>query len=148
MSSSWDEVTIIRKKTASGPSTIKSEAELNAARRSGADIATAKKAAPSNAAHDKDGQKLAKIDRETEDFHLEKVSLDVGKAIMLARQAKELTQKDLATKVNEKASVIQDYESGRAQPNQQVLSKLERNLGVKLRGKDIGQPLPAPGSKK
>lgn len=46
-----------------------------------------------------------------------------------------MTQKDLATKVNEKPSVINDYESGRAVPNQQVLAKLERALGVKLRGK-------------
>jgi ribosome-binding protein aMBF1 (putative translation factor) len=54
-----------------------------------------------------------------------------------ARLAKEpsMTQKDLATKVNEKPSVINDYESGRAVPNQQVLSKIERALGVKLRGK-------------
>ena len=54
-----------------------------------------------------------------------------------ARLAKEptMTQKDLATKVNEKPSVINDYESGRAIPSQQVLAKLERALGVKLRGK-------------
>lgn len=56
-----------------------------------------------------------------------------------ARQEKEptMTQKDLATKVNEKPSVINDYESGRAIPSQQVLAKLERALGVKLRGKGL-----------
>ena len=37
--------------------------------------------------------------------------------------------------VNEKQSVIQEYESGKAIPNNQVLGKLERALGVKLRGK-------------
>ena len=50
---------------------------------------------------------------------------------------KQLSQKDLAQKVNEKPSVIQDYESGRAIPNPQILSKLERALGVKLRGKSF-----------
>jgi len=40
----------------------------------------------------------------------------------------------LAQKVNEKPSVIQDYESGKAIPNPQILGKLERVLGVKLRG--------------
>jgi len=32
-------------------------------------------------------------------------------------------------KINEKPQVIMDYESGRAIPNNQVLSKLERTLG-------------------
>jgi len=67
------------------------------------------------------------------------VDVEVGKAMMAARQAMEptMTQKDLATKVNEKPSVINDYESGRAIPSQQVLAKLERTLGVKLRGKGL-----------
>ena len=55
-----------------------------------------------------------------------------------------MSQKDLAQKVNEKPSVIQDYESGRAVPNPQILSKLERNLKVKLRGSDIGKKLEGP----
>lgn len=36
---------------------------------------------------------------------------------------------------------VNEYESGKAIPNQQVLGKLERALGVKLRGKNIGEPL-------
>ncbi|CAG8529920.1 9504_t:CDS:2, partial [Dentiscutata heterogama] len=36
---------------------------------------------------------------------------------------------------------INDYEMSRTIPNQQVLAKLERVLGVKLRGKNIGEPL-------
>ena len=51
-----------------------------------------------------------------------------------ARMEKELSQKDVAQKINEKPSVLQDYESGRAIPNPQILAKLERVLGVKLRG--------------
>lgn len=47
---------------------------------------------------------------------------------------KGLSQKDCAQKVNEKPSVLQDYESGKAIPNTQILAKLERALGVKLRG--------------
>lgn len=53
---------------------------------------------------------------------------------MTARMELKLTQKDVAVKINEKANVIQDYESGKAVPNAQVLGKLERILGVKLRG--------------
>ena len=47
---------------------------------------------------------------------------------------KGLSQKDCAQKINEKPSVLQDYESGKAIPNTQILAKLERALGVKLRG--------------
>lgn len=54
---------------------------------------------------------------------------------------KKLTQKDLSAKINEKPQVIMDYESGKAIPNNQILSKIERALGIKLRGKDKGKPL-------
>jgi ribosome-binding protein aMBF1 (putative translation factor) len=58
----------------------------------------------------------------------------MSQAIQTARMEKQFTQKDLAQKVNEKPSVIQDYESSKAIPNPQILGKLERTLGVKLRG--------------
>lgn len=60
---------------------------------------------------------------------------------MQGRQTKELTQKDLATKINEKQSVVNEYEQGKGIPNQQILAKMERVLGIKLRGKDKGKPL-------
>uniref|UniRef100_A0A5F8GUL5 Endothelial differentiation-related factor 1 n=1 Tax=Monodelphis domestica TaxID=13616 RepID=A0A5F8GUL5_MONDO len=83
----------------------------------------------------------AKLDRETEELHHDRVTLEVGKVIQQGRQSKGLTQKDLATKINEKPQVIADYECGRAIPNNQVLGKIERAIGLKLRGKDIGKPL-------
>jgi putative transcription factor len=55
-------------------------------------------------------------------------------AMQTARMELKLSQKDVAQKINEKPSVLQDYESGKAIPNPQILSKLERTLGVKLRG--------------
>lgn len=39
----------------------------------------------------------AKLDRETEELHHEKVTLEVGKVIQQGRQEKGMTQKDLAT---------------------------------------------------
>lgn len=81
-----------------------------------------------------DHQRIAKLDRENEVAPPPKVSADVGKSISQGRQAKGLTQKDLGVKINEKPNVIGDYESGRAIPNPQILSKMERALGVKLRG--------------
>ena len=43
-----------------------------------------------------DHQKIAKLDRETEELSHEKLGLSVAKAIQQARQEKKLTQKELA----------------------------------------------------
>lgn len=107
-----------------------------------------KTAAGHNKGHDGvDHARLAKLDRDNEVTAPPKVAPSVGKTIGQARQAKGMNQKDLGTKINEKPQVIGDYESGRAVPNPQILSKLERALGVKLRGKDIGAPLGGPKKK-
>jgi len=91
-----------------------------------------------------DHQRIAKLDRENEVAPPAKVAPSVGRAIQDARLELKLSQKDVAQKVNEKPSVIQDYESSKAIPNAQILGKLERVLGVKLRGADIGKKLEGP----
>jgi putative transcription factor len=53
-------------------------------------------------------------------------------ALQKARQAKGLTQKQLATLINERQSTVTDYESGKAIPNPAVIVKLNRALGVTL----------------
>jgi len=125
--------------------TVKGNAGINAAARSGSLQAEKKYTGGTNtkAAQSTDGQRLTKIDRENEVAPPPKVDMSVGKAIAKARSEKTppLKQADLAQKVNEKPSVINDYENGRAVPNQQILAKMERVLGVKLRGKDIGSKL-------
>ncbi|KAH0615628.1 hypothetical protein JD844_005089 [Phrynosoma platyrhinos] len=161
--SDWDTVTVLRKK---GPSAAqaKSKQAVLAAQRRGEDVETSKKckkpeektpvsvddlpfvpshplwAAGQNKQHSIT-KNTAKLDRETEELHHDRVPLEVGKVIQQGRQSKGLTQKDLATKINEKPQVIADYESGRAIPNNQVLGKIERAIGLKLRGRDIGKPL-------
>lgn len=84
---------------------------------------------------------LSKVANETDIVKVPTVSMGVSKAISAGRQAKGMTQKELATKINEKPQIVQEYEAGKAIPSQQILGKLERVLGVKLRGHDIGQPL-------
>ncbi|KAK0417764.1 hypothetical protein QR680_013195 [Steinernema hermaphroditum] len=140
-------VTVLRRH---GPAqkTVKSNAALNAAQRSGAAIETNKKyAAGGNKQHNTDKNAL-RLDQETEELHHDRVSLSLGKVMQQARQAKEWTQKDLATRVNEKPQVVTEYENGKAVPNQQILAKMERALGVKLRGKEMGKPLAPPAKKK
>jgi len=46
--------------------------------------------------------------------------------------------------INEKKEVINEYESAKAIPNPQIMSKLQRALGVKLSGPHKGQPLGGP----
>ena len=49
-----------------------------------------------------------------------------------------MTQKELATKICEKPQVINEYESGKALPNNVIMMKIEKAIGLKLRGKDRG----------
>ncbi|PRT53777.1 Multiprotein-bridging factor 1 [Wickerhamiella sorbophila] len=148
----WDTQTVVGSRArvgGGGPraTVARSQAEINAARRSGNVLAVEKKFAAGNKSGNPEGQRLAKIDRDDNVAPPAKISADVGKAIQKGRQDKNLTQKDLATAINEKPQVINDYEAGRAVPNQQVLGKIERKLGIKLRGKDIGSPLGGPKKK-
>jgi DNA-binding XRE family transcriptional regulator len=98
-----------------------------------------------------DSQRMSKLDRENEVGPPVKIALSVGRvgriltlvtrvcsllqAIQAARTKSGLSQSDVARSLNQKVSVIQDYESGKAIPDQKILAKLERVLGVKLRGK-------------
>jgi len=37
-------------------------------------------------------------------------------------------------RISEKAQIVQQYEAGKGIPNQAILSKMEKALGVKIRG--------------
>ncbi|KAK9462709.1 multi protein bridging factor 1-domain-containing protein [Lipomyces oligophaga] len=145
----WDSVTVIgQKASARSAAAARSNSAINAARRTGTVVSTDKKfGAGGNRGGSGEGQRLAKVDRENDVVAPPKIDMSVGKAISKARLEKTMSQKDLAVKVNEKTNVINDYEMGRAVPNQQLLGKLERALGVKLRGKDVGAPLGGPKKK-
>ncbi|XP_072908239.1 endothelial differentiation-related factor 1 homolog [Hemitrygon akajei] len=138
--SDWDTVTVLRKK---GPSAAqaKSKQAITSAQRRGDDVETTKKWAAGQNKQHTITKNTAKLDRETEELHHERVSLTVGKLIQQGRQNMGMNQKDLATRISEKPQVIADYEAGKAIPNNQVLGKIERVIGLKLRGRDIGQPL-------
>jgi len=148
MEQDWETVTFRSKKT---PNTKKA---VSQARQQGHQIETTKRfnagankqsASPTNVSKLLD---TPSIDQEGERLALKTVSREQSRAIQQGRQNKNLTQRDLATRVNVKVSVINEYESCKATPNVQLLAKMERVLGVKLRGKDIGAPLERRGQKK
>lgn len=130
----WEPVVI--RKRAPTQAQSQTEAAVNAARRNGAAVDTVKKfaaggnkAAPTTTT----GVSATKLDAETEDFHHEKVSSTLKTQIVQARTAKKMTQSQLAQAINEKPQIIQEYESGKAIPNPQILSKMSRILGVTLK---------------
>ncbi|XP_031104748.1 multiprotein-bridging factor 1b [Ipomoea triloba] len=131
----WEPV-VIRKKAPTAAAR-KDEKAVNAARRSGAEIETIRKsnAGTNKAASSSTSLNTRKLDEDTENLAHQKVPTELKKAIMQARQDKKLTQSQLAQLINEKPQIIQEYESGKAIPNQQIIAKLERALGAKLRGK-------------
>ncbi|XP_014218881.1 endothelial differentiation-related factor 1 homolog [Copidosoma floridanum] len=146
--SDWDTAPTIIRKRPPKAGTLKSEQAVNQARRQGVTVETqAKWGGGANKQH-VTTKNTAKLDRETEELKHEKIPLDLGKTIQQGRQAKGFSQKDLATKINEKTQVITDYEAGRGIPNNLVLGKIEKVLGIKLRGKDRGKPVPVITAKK
>lgn len=79
---------------------------------------------------------MKKLEESTDEFKHKVVDENLSRAITQARMAKKLTQSDLAKAINERPQIIQEYESGRAIPNPQILLKLDRALGTHLpRGK-------------
>lgn len=131
----WEDV-VIRKKAPTAAAR-KDEKAVNAARRAGAEIETVRKshAGTNKAASSSTSLNTRKLDEDSENLSHDKVPTELKKAIMQARNDKKLTQSQLAQIINEKPQIIQEYESGKAIPNQQIISKLERALGAKLRGK-------------
>ena len=60
---------------------------------------------------------------------------DYPNRIREARMARDWKQETLASKINEKKSVITKIESGHMRPNDSLIEKLERALGITLKEK-------------
>jgi putative transcription factor len=74
-----------------------------------------------------------KIERQEIGTH-EKVSMSLAKTIQQARIARGFkTQKELANAMGVKVDIINGYESGKSIPDNNVMQKLRRVLGVKLK---------------
>jgi len=147
MSDDWNTVTVIGNRRGGAQGGMGKERQVNLARRQGASVSTENKYGAGGNTQKGTSLNTAKLDAETEELKHKTMDLSVGKLIAQGRQAKEMSQKDLATKICEKPQVVTEYEQGKGIPNQQILAKMERALGMKLRGKDKGKPLDAKGGK-
>jgi len=64
-----------------------------------------------------------------------KVTMDFRIALQKARLAKKMSQADLAKRCCIPAKRVNEYESGKAVPNQNEINKLRKVLGVNLSNK-------------
>ncbi|KAM3338895.1 multiprotein-bridging factor 1c [Capsicum galapagoense] len=126
---------IVLQKTKTKAQDLKNPKAVNQALRTGAPVQTVKKF---DAGLNKKTAAVnaRKLDEAAEPAALEKVPVDVRQAIQKARIEKKMSQADLAKQINERTQVVAEYENGKAVPNQLVLGKMEKVLGVKLRGKN------------
>uniref|UniRef100_A0ACD5WY17 Uncharacterized protein n=1 Tax=Avena sativa TaxID=4498 RepID=A0ACD5WY17_AVESA len=139
----WEPVVLRRTKPKAAD--LKSTKAVNQALRTGAPVETVRKSAAGTNKKAVEAP-ARKLDETTEPAALDRVAGEVRAVIQKARLAKGWSQAELAKRINERAQVVQEYESGKAVPVQAVLAKMERALEVKLRGKAVGAPASA-GSK-
>jgi len=113
----------------------KSKAQINrdkdrvaAAKRAGNTETTDKVSGEQRAQSDKN----RRLDDAADAAPIATVGVDFGRSLLQARNAKGIKQKDLASRLNIKPAIIQEYEQGKAQPNGSLISRIERVLECKL----------------
>jgi putative transcription factor len=85
--------------------------------------------------------KLDNIDSSETKLSLKMIDSRSVEAVKRKRCDLKITQKELANKAQVPETVIKSLENGKEQHNPQLLTKLQRALGVKLLGQNIGEPL-------
>ena len=78
--------------------------------------------------------KQQKIEKKAEEGDLTTKKMDISFKIALqkARQAKNMTQKEFAQKLGVKVNDVNLYESGKLIPPGNIISKMNKTLGIKL----------------
>ena len=120
----WDSVTILRKKH------NKSRDKLNAQRSGNTEIIKKNSGIDSQI-------NTIKLDQSTEVNKHKTISLEESRKIINGRVNKKWSRQILANNINEKLSVVSDYETGKAIVDNKILNKIEKNLNIKIRNKKI-----------
>jgi len=73
-----------------------------------------------------------KMEKKIEEGNLkhDKTPAELGKIIQSRRLSQNMTQKDLAQKLNIPVKMINEIESGKAKNNPQIISKIKRILNI------------------
>lgn len=124
-----------------------SEAEAARAMQKGAAVLIAKKEHIPGNHHTNLGKTAKRLDDDTENYKHKTIDPALRANIQRYRQAKGLTQTDLARLINERATIINEYEGGKAIPSEAIIVKMEKVLNVHLRGAKAGEEFakkPAP----
>tara|TARA_Y100001970_G_C14043988_1_gene755323 strand:+ start:527 stop:877 length:351 start_codon:yes stop_codon:yes gene_type:complete len=76
--------------------------------------------------------KINKIEKKIESGNLkhDMIPSEFGKIVQKKRLEKNMTQKDLAQKINIPVKIINEIECGKAKHNPQVVSKIKRILNI------------------
>lgn len=78
------------------------------------------------------GMVASRLENDSETLKHASVPLSLQRAILSARTAKNVSQKQLAQQMSVPVATISEYERGACVPNNAFIAKLERQLGVKL----------------
>uniref|UniRef100_A0A2P2IN53 HTH cro/C1-type domain-containing protein n=1 Tax=Rhizophora mucronata TaxID=61149 RepID=A0A2P2IN53_RHIMU len=129
----WEPVVLRKAKTK--VKDLRDPKAVNQALRTGAMVQTIKKFDAGSNKKAAPAVNVRKLDDETEPVARDRMTTEVRQAIQKARLEKKMSQAELAKRINAQPKVVQEYENGKAVPNQAVLAKMEKVLGVKLRGR-------------
>ena len=124
------------------------EKASNQALQSGGSIDVSKKMTSGNVNHSGPGKNAKKLDDDHENLKHKQVDHNLRANIQKGRQLKNWNQTEFAQKIAERPSVVQEYENGKAIPNEQVLVRMEKALGLHLRGAKAMEPMEPKKTKK
>jgi ribosome-binding protein aMBF1 (putative translation factor) len=85
--------------------------------------------------------KIERIDNSDEKLSVKMIDSKVVEIIKKRRCELKLTQKELANKTQIPEAVLKNLEQGKEKHNPPLLTKLQRGLGIKLLGQNIGELL-------
>ena len=77
--------------------------------------------------------KNKKLDEATSSAKIEKVPKKIAQQLIAGRNAKKWKQKELAANMSLPVKTIQDVESCKAKYNKQLVQKMARKLGIKIK---------------